>query len=152
MERLQALENEVRPILQEFNYDIVRAAVINESDNIILQIMIDKLDFKEVSVNDCAFISKKLSVLFDCKPPLKGAYQLEVSSPGTERPLTRFSDFEIFSGSMVNIKVRNAIDNKKNFSGVLKGITENKEVTIISKKKEIKLLLENIIKANLVFN
>ena len=64
MERLQALENEVRPILQEFNYDIVRAAVINESDNIILQIMIDKLDFKEVSVNDCAFISKKLSVLF----------------------------------------------------------------------------------------
>ena len=152
MERLQALENEVRPILQEFNYDIVRAAVINESDNIILQIMIDKLDFKEVSVNDCAFISKKLSVLFDYKPPLKGAYQLEVSSPGTERPLTRFSDFEIFSGSMVNIKVRNAIDNKKNFSGVLKGITENKEVTIISKKKEIKLLLENIIKANLVFN
>ena len=152
MERLQGLENEVRPILQEFNYDIVRAAIINESDNIILQIMIDKLDFKEVSVNDCAFISKKLAVLFDDKPPLDVEYQLEVSSPGTERPLTRVIDFETFSGNIVKIKVRDQIDNKKHFSGILKGISKDKEVTIISNKREVKLPLANIIKANLIFN
>tara|TARA_B100000579_G_C22414274_1_gene657749 strand:+ start:173 stop:637 length:465 start_codon:yes stop_codon:yes gene_type:complete len=152
MERLHVLENEIRPILQELNYDIIRAAIIIENEDRILQIMIDKLDFKEISVKDCVIVSKSLTAFFDDKPPVDGTYQLEVSSPGTERPLTRLNDFENFSGNIVNIKIKDPIDNKKHFSGVLKGISNNKEVKILCGKREIKLPLVNIVKANLTYD
>ena len=97
MQRLECLETEIKPILKNHGYEIVRAALNNDDQNKILQIMVERSDLNDITIKDCVFLTKKLSSLFENNPPLKESYQLEVSSPGIERPLTRPADFNTYS-------------------------------------------------------
>ena len=77
-----------------------------------------------IVVQDCADISRRLSPLFDAHDPIKDRYYLEVSSPGIDRILVRPSDFEDWAGYEVKVELKELIDGRKRFRGILEGYAD----------------------------
>ena len=118
----------VRPALEALDYDLVRVQLRKQGD-LRLQIMAERSDRSEMTVEDCATISRNISTLLDAEDPISEAYTLEVSSPGIDRPLVRLDDYERFSGLEARIECRSLVLDRKNFSGILKG-TDDTNVLI----------------------
>ncbi len=112
----------------------------------VLKLVIDKPG--GVTVDDCAYISHVVSDLLDVKEPIQGVYNLEVSSPGINRPLRKKKDFEHFAGQKVLIKTREQIDGRRRFRGILHGI-EGDFILILLDKTSLSIPFENIAKARL---
>src|SRR3954466_7388357 len=91
------IEGLLAPTLEALGYDIVRVQ-FNSGKRATLQIMAERRDGAAMSVDDCAEISRASAAVLDVEEPIPGAYQLEVSSPGIDRPLTRRDDFARFAG------------------------------------------------------
>jgi ribosome maturation factor RimP len=85
-----------------------------------VQIMADRPN-GAISVDDCALISRRLSPLLDAHDPIPGGYTLEVSSPGIDRPLVRPSDFEDWVGFEAKIELKELIEGRRRFRGILEG-------------------------------
>ena len=118
----------VRPALQALDYDLVRVQLSTRGD-LRLQIMAERSDRSEMTVEDCATISRNISTLLDAEDPISEAYTLEVSSPGIDRPLVRLDDYERFAGLEARIECCSSVLDQKNFSGILKG-TDDTNVLI----------------------
>lgn len=94
----------------------------------LLQILAEPKEHRRMGVEDCRTLSKTLSAILDVEDLFKGAFTLEVSSPGIDRPLTRLSDFERFKGFNAKITIDPAAENgQKRFSGFLEGVIENED-------------------------
>ncbi len=102
-------------------YEIVRVQ-LSGGRRPVLQVMAERVDGAAMTVDDCADISRTVSALLDVEDPISGAYHLEVSSPGIDRPLTRLKDFERYAGFEARIETKALIDGRRRFKGVLKGI------------------------------
>ena len=89
-----------------------------------LQIMAEPNDLSEMTVEDCAKISKHVAAVLDVEDPIQESYNLEVSSPGIDRPLTRLSDFKRFKGELVRVRMRVMQDGRKRFRGRIAEIDE----------------------------
>lgn len=128
---IKRIEDIIEQPLADKGYGIVRILL---SGNVrrTLQIMIDRLDNVPVNVDDCATVSRTVSVLLDQYDPIEGAYYLEISSPGLDRPLVKLKDYIRFQGEDVVIKTHQAIDNRKTFVGRLESANET-EVTLTLK-------------------
>ena len=87
-----------------------------------LQIMAERKDRAEMSVEDCVEISRALSALLDVENPIESAYTLEVSSPGLDRPLVRLADYDRFSGREARIETQTPVEGRKRFKGRLAGV------------------------------
>jgi len=111
----------VAPTLDAMGYDLVRVQLAGNR-NVTLQIMADRKDEAAMTVDDCAAISREVSALLDVEDPVQGAYSLEVSSPGIDRPLVTPGDFERFAGFDAKLETRTAIDGRKRFRGKLGGV------------------------------
>ena len=111
----------VAPTLDAMGYGLVRVQ-LDGSRNATLQIMADRRDGAAMTVDDCAAISREVSALLDVEDPVQGAYSLEVSSPGIDRPLVTLGDFEKFAGFDAKLETRMAIDGRKRFRGKLAGV------------------------------
>ena len=109
--------------LKLMGYDLVRVQ-ISGSQQKTMQIMVERRDRAGMTVDDCADISREVSVILDVESPLKDAYDLEVSSPGIDRPLVRPVDFERYAGFDAKIEMEAAIDGRKKFKGQLLGIEQ----------------------------
>ncbi len=118
----------IEPSLNAMGYELVRVQ-LSGGENLRLQIMAERADREEMTVEDCADISRNVSALLDVEDPIPNAYTLEVSSPGIDRPLVRFSDFERFKGFDARVESRIAVDDRKRFTGRLIG-TEGENVVI----------------------
>jgi len=115
------------PVLTDLGFRLVRVA-LSGSDNTTVQIMAERPD-GSISIKECADISRALSPLFDAHDPISGSYFLEVSSPGIDRPLVRPSDFEDWAGQTAKIELKELLEGRKRFKGVLEGF-EGGEVRI----------------------
>lgn len=129
-------------------YEVVRVQ-ISGGQRSILQIMAERADGAPMTVEDCADISRSVSALLDVEDPIREAYTLEVSSPGIDRPLTRLKDFERFAGFEARLESRMAIDGRKRFKGMLKGV-EDGLVCIDTEQGAARLEFDNILRAKLV--
>lgn len=136
--------------LEEMGYELVRVQ-LSGGGRPVLQIMAERADGRAMTVEDCADISHALSVLLDAEDPIAGAYTLEVSSPGIDRPLTRPRDFERFAGFEARIETREAIDGRRRFRGRLLGIDQG-VVAIETDQGRAEVPLAGIVKARLVLN
>ncbi len=145
-ERLDALIN---PTLDSMGYELVRV-MLSGKQRVVLQIMAERKDGVDMTVEDCADISRALSAILDVEDPIQGAYTLEVSSPGIDRPLTRRLDFERFTGFEVRIELARPVENRKRFKGRLLGIDEAGVVRIAAEDGEFSLPYDDIQKAKLV--
>jgi ribosome maturation factor RimP len=111
------LQDMIEPKVEELGYELVRVMTIGQA-NPTLQIMIDIPDnSREVTVDDCATVSRVISDLLDEKDPIKDKYTLEVSSPGLDRPLTKLKHFARYKGYVVKIETENKVSERKRFKG-----------------------------------
>ena len=118
----------VEPVLGDLGFRLVRVKVQGDGRDRIVQLMAERPD-GSITVDDCETISKGISPVLDVADPISGAYRLEVSSPGIDRPLVRPSDFEDWAGHEAKIELKEPIDGRKRFKGVLEGF-EDGEVRI----------------------
>jgi ribosome maturation factor RimP len=112
----------VEPVLADLGFRLVRVQLMGK-DSPTLQIMAERPD-GTMSVGDCETASRQLSPVLDAYDPLPGAYRLEMSSPGIDRPLVRPTDFEDWSGFEAKIELKQPINGRKRFKGVLEGFAD----------------------------
>ena len=116
-----------KPIIQDMGFEVIRIRLIDGKSKLI-QIMIDSPKMN-ITVDDCANISNELSAAIDVEDPYEDAFNLEISSPGIDRPLTRLCDFDQWSGYEAKLETTTAIEGQKRFKGILSG-TDGDEVLI----------------------
>ena len=110
------------PVLQELGFRLVRVK-ISGRDGGTVQIMAERPN-GEMSVDDCAIISRRLSPVLDAYDPMPGTYRLEVSSPGIDRPLVRPSDFAASTGHAAKIELKEPVDGRKRFKGTIEDVVD----------------------------
>ena len=123
--KVTALVRRVRevtePLCEAEGFELVHVEFQPEAGGRILRLYIDKPG--GVTLDDCVNISRQVSDLLDISFEDLGSYNLEVSSPGLERPLGKQSDYDRFKGRMIKIKTSQPINGRKNFKGILSGIS-----------------------------
>jgi ribosome maturation factor RimP len=107
------------PVLASLGYRLVRVR-ISAFAGATVQIMAERPD-GTMTVGDCEAASRALSPVLDVADPVEGAYRLEVSSPGIDRPLVRRSDFDRYAGAMAHVEMQALIDGRRRFRGELIG-------------------------------
>ncbi len=117
----------VTPAIEAMGFELVRIRLMGGTHK-TLQIMADRPE-GGIDVEDCAKISTAVGAVLDVEDPIEDAYNLEVSSPGIDRPLTRLKDFDAWEGYEARIETSEMIDGRKRFKGRLAG-TEGDEVLI----------------------
>lgn len=115
----------VEPAIIDLGFRLVRVSVQGKEGKTV-QIMAERPD-GTISIDDCETISKQISPILDVNDVFAGAYRLEVSSPGIDRPLVRPSDFEDWEGYEAKVELKEAVDGRRRFKGALHGF-ENGEV------------------------
>ncbi len=143
-----AIAQMIEPSLAAMGYRLVRVAVTS-GRRATLQIMAERVDDAPMTVDDCALISHSVSALLDVADPIAGAYTLEVSSPGIDRPLVRPEDYDRFAGFEARIELAQPIDGRKRFRGRLLG-TADGVVRLAAETGETRLPLAAVARAQLV--
>ncbi|MFC0219686.1 ribosome maturation factor RimP [Pseudochelatococcus lubricantis] len=110
----------VEPVLADIGYRLVRVKVTAQN-GCTVQIMAELPD-GSMSVDDCETVSRALSPVLDLEDPIEGHYNLEISSPGIDRPLVRAGDFIRWTGHEARIDLALPLDGRKRFRGVLRGV------------------------------
>ena len=137
----------VSPLIEGLGYELVRLRYMGGKKP-TLQVMADKAD-GGIEVEDCATISRNISAVLDVEDPITDAYQLEVSSPGIDRPLTRLKDFEVWDGYEAKLETADLIEGRKRFKGLLAGVQDG-EVLIEIEEGTIGLQFDWLTDAKLV--
>lgn len=145
-DRISAL---VAPSLDAMGYELVRV-LLQGRQNQTLQVMAERRDRQQMTVDDCAEISRTISALLDVEDPIAEAYTLEVSSPGIDRPLTRPQDFERFAGFEAKVETVQPVEGRKRFRGQVMGLDEESQVRLVVETGEIAIPLASIKSAKLV--
>jgi ribosome maturation factor RimP len=143
--RIEAL---VAPTVEGMGYEVVRVQLTG-GDRPVLQVMIERADRAPTTVDDCADASRAISAVLDVEDPVSGAYTLEVSSAGIDRPLTRPDHFRRFAGFQARLETRVPIEGRRRFKGVLRGL-EDGAVVMDVEEGELRVAPEDIAKAKLV--
>ena len=137
----------LEPVVTGMGYELVEIEYNPSTRHGILRLYIDHED--GIQLDDCTEVSHQVSALLDVEDLIQGHYNLEVSSPGLDRPLTSIKDYKRFTGEMVKIKTAMAIDGRRNFKGRLCGV-EADEINIECDGQQFYLPLASIEKARLV--
>ena len=133
----------LEPAIEALGYELVEL----EFPPHLLRIYIDREG--GVTVDDCEAVSRQVSAVLDVEDPIPGAYTLEVSSPGLDRPLRKQADFARFAGGRVKLELTLPKDGRRRYTGILKGC-EAGEVMIEVDGALHKLPLADVGKARLV--
>jgi len=116
--RLRAL---MAPTAADMGFEIVRVRFQGGEHRRTLQVMAERAD-GTMNIDGCTELSRALSAVLDVEDPIDAAYDLEVSSPGIDRPLTRPKDFERYAGFDAKLETTTQIDGRRRFKGVLEGV------------------------------
>jgi ribosome maturation factor RimP len=143
------IEGLLAPTLEALGYSIVRVQ-LTSGQRATLQIMAERRDGTAMSVDDCAEISRAASAVLDVEDPIPSAYQLEVSSPGIDRPLTRREDFTRFAGFEAKLETDRLLDGRRRFKGRLLGVDETGTIRVRDGEIEYAVPFDAVAKAKLV--
>ena len=141
--RIEAL---LDPLCTSENFELVSVELLSDSGGTIVRVSIDKPG--GVNIDDCAHMNRQIGDLMDVHFDEMGAYRLEVSSPGPKRILNKSTDYDRFSGSRIKIELKEPIQGRRKFTGLLQGICEE-VVTIVVNQETVKIRYEQIGKARL---
>ena len=138
----------IEPSLAAMGYCLVRV-LMTGGRRATLQVMAERLDDLSITHDDCAKISRSVSALLDVVDPIVGAYTLEISSPGIDRPLVCAEDYDRFSGFEAKIELTMPIDGRRRFRGRLIGTAEG-AIRLLTTAGEAQLPLATVVRAKLV--
>jgi ribosome maturation factor RimP len=120
-EKIEAI---IRPSIEGMGFTLVRVRLSESVSKHpkTLQIMAERTSDGSMVVDDCAEISRTVSALLDVEDPISGEYNLEVSSPGMDRPLVTLADFKKYKGYAIKLSTTDAVDDRRKFKGKLEGV------------------------------
>jgi ribosome maturation factor RimP len=121
VDRTRQITELIEPTLNEMGFELVRVLVAG-GQRPTLQIMVERRDAAPITLEHCAEASHAVSALLDVADPIAGAYRLEVTSPGIDRPLVRPVDYERFAGLEARLETELPIDGRRRFRGRLIGL------------------------------
>ncbi len=116
----QRIEKLVAPAIRTAGFDLVRVRLTGK-ETVTVQIMAERPD-RTMSAEDCAGLSRTLSPILEEADPIAGAWRLEISSPGIDRPLVRLKDYDDWQGYEAKIELSRTIEDRKKFKGVIAGV------------------------------
>jgi ribosome maturation factor RimP len=119
---IAAIAKQIEPEVKSLGYELVRVAMIGGTSDPTLQVMAERPDTRQLGLTDCETISRRLSDWLDQNDPIEGAFRLEVSSPGIDRPLTRLKDYADWAGHEARISLAEQRDGRKQYSGTIDGV------------------------------
>jgi ribosome maturation factor RimP len=138
------------PTLHDLGFDLVQVKLTGGQRR-TLQVMAEPLARgTAMTVDDCAEISHAISAVLDVADPIAGAYALEVSSPGIDRPLVRLEDFDRFAGNDARVELDPPYEGRKRLTGRLEGIVDGSDVLLVVDGAEWRVPFGRIRKAKLV--
>jgi len=144
---VQKLNELLQPLVEDLGYEFVGLEYNNNPKNSVLRIYIDHEN--GVGIDDCENVSREVAALLDVNDPIKSHYNLEISSPGLDRPLFTPAHYQQFTGNIVQINLFAPQDGRRKFSGPILGADEN-SVRLEQDGSEVRLDFGNIAKAKLV--
>jgi ribosome maturation factor RimP len=118
MDQSKDIERLIAPCVDELGYELVRVQ-LQGGRKTTLQIMAERRDRRAMMVEDCARISRAISVHLDENDPIASEYTLEVSSPGIDRPLMKIDDYIRFSGHEAKLELETPAQGRKRLQGVI---------------------------------
>jgi ribosome maturation factor RimP len=142
----------VEPVCEDAGFRLVRVK-ISGRDGCTVQIMAERHD-GTMTVEDCADLSRALSALLDVEDPVRGAYNLEISSPGIDRPLVSPADFARWAGHEAKLETLQMIDGRKRFRGQIEGVENGAVILAVEAvdggTQHLRLSFDDISEARLV--
>ena len=124
---VQRIDAMLRPSIEDMGYDLVRVQLSANRGKQTLQLMAEPTGgVRDMAVEDCEKISRHVSAMLDVEDPLAGKYDLEVSSPGIDRPLMREEDFAEYIGHEAKVEMAWPVEGRKRFKGVIQAAEAGK--------------------------
>jgi ribosome maturation factor RimP len=130
----------IEPVAETLGLAVVRVRLMGGTQRRRLQIMAERPSDHDISVEECARLSRAVSEVFDAADPIAGEYLLEVSSPGIDRPLTRLEDFDVFEGFEARLETDRMVEGRKRFKGVLAGVEDDNVLIDLEGEEDTALL------------
>ncbi len=145
------LEALLEPLIDDLGYEVVRLQFNTGGGRAHLQLMADPKDGGVMGLDDCTQLSREISAVLDVEDPIAGAFTLEVSSPGTDRPLTRLKDFARYVGFEAKFETHEPLAGQKRYRGELAGV-KGQTIAFVSDQGPGSLEFSQLAKAKLVMN
>ncbi|RUO25263.1 ribosome maturation factor RimP [Aliidiomarina minuta] len=145
----ERLTDMLEPAVSALDYELVGVEFIRAGKHSTLRVYIDHSE--GISVDDCANVSRQVSAVLDVEDPINTEYNLEVSSPGLDRPLFTAAHYEQFQGQLAQVALNMPVEGKRKFTGVIRTVSDNK-VTFGIGEDTLEVDVAVIKKANLVPN
>jgi ribosome maturation factor RimP len=146
-ERVIAL---IEPTAEGLGYRLVRVRITGNRRK-RLQIMAERVADSEMSVEDCTRLSRAISAALDLADPIQDEYDLEVSSPGIDRPLMRIEDFERFKGYEAKLETAAMVEGRRRFKGVIDAV-EGDVIVLAAEGGPVRLAFSALSEARLVLS
>ncbi|WP_457574081.1 ribosome maturation factor RimP [Desulfolithobacter sp.] len=126
---IQDIEAYATPLLRDMGLELVEVQYRREGHGWVVRLFIDREG--GVTIDDCASVSRQLSAWLDVEDLISHAYNLEVSSPGLERPLKKREDFIRFAGRKARVKLQEPLDGRRVFTGIIDRVEEDGVVLLL---------------------
>lgn len=137
----------IEPAVIALGYELVGVEYMPQGHHSLLRIYIDHEE--GITADDCGDVSHQVSAALDVDDPIRGAYTLEVSSPGLERPLFTLEHYVRFAGNLAEIRLHAPLDGRRKFKGRIQAV-DGDAVIVDVDGEERRLAFDNIDKAHLV--
>lgn len=146
---IQRVDDLLRGAVESLGFSIVRIRYSSQRGEDVLQIMAEPFEDREMTVEDCAQISRHVSAIMDVEDPISGAYRLEISSPGIDRPLSSEEEFARYIGHTVNVEMEWPVDGRKRFKGDILSVENGQVALELDAKNKVTLDVEGMQSAKL---
>ena len=139
----------ITPTLEGLGFELVRVLVLGR-DRPTVQVMADRADGQLINVKDCETITHAIGAVLDVDDPLPGAWNLEVSSAGIDRPLTRVKDWVRFAGHQARAEMVAPVDGRRRFTGIILGADDTAARLRLEDGTDVVLPLADLRRAKLI--
>ena len=150
MTDLASLTTLIAPEAEALGFDLVRVKLFGGAGDVTLQVMAERPDTRQLTIEDCADLSRRISDVLDEHDPIESEYRLEVSSPGIDRPLTRLKDFADWADHEARVTLAAPVEGRKVLTGMIKGIDGDRITIDLPKHGEMTIRFTDVANARLV--
>ncbi len=139
----------LQPVVESLQFEFVGLEYLSGAKPPVLRVYIDQE--AGISVDDCAVVSRQISAVLDVEDPISGEYNLEVSSPGLNRPLFIAEHFQAVIGERIKVQTRIPVDGRRKFTGTLEH-ADDSQITMAIDNSQVTLSIRDIEKGKLIFD
>jgi len=143
-EIIEKVKELLQPLLEEGGYELVDVEFVREPIGWVLRIYADRPQ-GGITISDCQWISERLGTMLDVEDLIPHSYNLEVSSPGLDRPLKSQKDFSRHTGKVIKVRTLEPLGNQRNFKGELISAGESSfTMRDVSRNAEVEISYDNV--------